>query len=383
MMPVRMSYVMIVVNGEPFISYQLSSLYPYAHEIIIVEGATEKFAAAATAEGHSTDRTLEVIAGFPDPDHKIKLVRRDGTWAEKVDMCNAYMPLVTGDIIWQIDVDEFYHPWVHEYVARLFDDDKELDRVSFRVRDFFASLDYEVVGATPVLGLSDVRRAHRFASGDRWLSHRPPTLLDASGHLKPIRKEIMAPEMLAKGIYMFHATTLFEKQTRDKLGYYHRLWQESHEEPARWMDESWHNFRNPLNLIGIGGYAAWIERFKEPLPPQLEQMMADIKNGRHPQYRLRDNSDIERYLASPRYHQDVRLGKRLNGLYTSANERNYPGILVKMLLISLAYLRFPYRATNRYCFLGMLRFLYQGVSSRVKRFPLADKQAGEKHASLA
>ncbi|MFC2043816.1 glycosyltransferase family 2 protein [Chloroflexota bacterium] len=357
-MTIRVSYVMIVVNGEPFIYYQLASVYPYAHEIVIVEGATENFADMTTVDGHSTDRTLEVIASFPDPECKIKLVRRNGVWPEKVDMCNALMPLVTGDIIWQIDVDEFYHPWVHEYIAHLFDEDKELDRISFRVRDFFTSLCYEVVGAIHILGLSDVRRVHRFTKGDRWLSHRPPTLVNTGGNPKTIRKEIMAQEMFKKDIYIFHATTLFEKQTRDKSAYYHRMWQDSHEEPSRWMDENWRNFKNPLNLSGIGGYAAWIERFSEPLPPALEQMMANIESGKYSQYTLRDTTDIEHYLASPRYHQDVRLGKTLNSLYTSVGERNYLGILRKMLLIILAYLRFPNRATNRYCFLGVLRFLY-------------------------
>lgn len=356
---------MIVVNGEPFIRYQLASIYPHAHEIIIVEGATEKYAEAATSGGHSTDHTLDVIARFPDPESKIKLVSREGVWPEKVDMSNAFMPLVTGDIIWHVDVDEFYHPWVHEYIARLFEEDKELDRVSFRVHDFFASLHYEIAGAIHVLGLANVRRVHRYATGDRWLSHRPPTLVDATGNLKLIRREIMAPEMVEKGIYLFHPTTLLEKQTRDKLGYYHRMWRGSHEAPARWMAETWLRFRNPLNLSGISGYAAWIEPFEEPLPPVLDQMMADIAGGKYPDYTLRDNSDIERYLATPRYQQDMRLGKTLNGLYTSAAARDYPAILRNILLILAAGLRYPHRATHRYCLRCMLRFVCGTVLSRL------------------
>ena len=31
-------------------------------------------------------------------------------------MCNAVFKYVTGNVIWQIDVDEFYHDWVHEYI---------------------------------------------------------------------------------------------------------------------------------------------------------------------------------------------------------------------------------------------------------------------------
>ena len=35
----RVTYGIIVLNGEPFTRYCLRSLYPFAHEIIVVEGA--------------------------------------------------------------------------------------------------------------------------------------------------------------------------------------------------------------------------------------------------------------------------------------------------------------------------------------------------------
>src|SRR5690606_423004 len=109
----RISYVMNVLNGEPFITYQLRSIYPFAHQIVIVEGAYRKFAHAATPDAHSTDRTRELIRAFPDPERKIALIEREGFWSDRLDMCNAFLPRVTGDAIWQVDADEFYMPETH------------------------------------------------------------------------------------------------------------------------------------------------------------------------------------------------------------------------------------------------------------------------------
>ena len=50
---------MNVLNGEPFIKYQLKSIYKFAHEIIIVEGAYKKFRHAAK-KFRSKDKTVKM-----------------------------------------------------------------------------------------------------------------------------------------------------------------------------------------------------------------------------------------------------------------------------------------------------------------------------------
>lgn len=64
MSTLRITFGMIVLNGEPFLLYNLRSLYPFAHEIIVVEGASPNAAHAATPEGHSLDRTLDILHRF-------------------------------------------------------------------------------------------------------------------------------------------------------------------------------------------------------------------------------------------------------------------------------------------------------------------------------
>ena len=60
----RLTFGMIVLNGEPFVRYALDALYPHAHEIIVVEGAAPAAAAVATPRGHSTDATLATLRAY-------------------------------------------------------------------------------------------------------------------------------------------------------------------------------------------------------------------------------------------------------------------------------------------------------------------------------
>ena len=60
----KVTFGIIVLNGEPFTRYCLRSLYPFAHEILVVEGAAPAAAKVATPDGHSTDGTLETLYRF-------------------------------------------------------------------------------------------------------------------------------------------------------------------------------------------------------------------------------------------------------------------------------------------------------------------------------
>lgn len=82
----KITFGIIVLNGEPFTRYCLRALYPFAHEIIVVEGACKAAAGVATAEGHSSDGTLETLHQFQaeeDSEGKIQIISRDGFWSEK------------------------------------------------------------------------------------------------------------------------------------------------------------------------------------------------------------------------------------------------------------------------------------------------------------
>lgn len=85
----RISFGMIVLNGAPFLRYNLRSIFPFAYEIIVGEGAVPGAAASATADDHSLDTTLETLYAFKaeeDPEDKLTIVTQDGFLIEKDEM---------------------------------------------------------------------------------------------------------------------------------------------------------------------------------------------------------------------------------------------------------------------------------------------------------
>ena len=85
----NITFGIIVLNGEPFTRYCLRALYPFAHEIIVVEVAGIAAAGGATPDGHSSDGTLETLYQFQaeeDPENKMQIITRDGFWSEKDEM---------------------------------------------------------------------------------------------------------------------------------------------------------------------------------------------------------------------------------------------------------------------------------------------------------
>jgi len=138
----RVTFGLIVLNGEPFTRYCLRSLYPFAHEIIVVEGAAPAAACVATENGHSRDGTLDTLKKFKeeeDIDDKLAIVTAekrgypDGFWpGEKHEQSQVYASLATGDYIWQVDIDEFYKK---EDMAQVFDilrRDTSISAVTFK-----------------------------------------------------------------------------------------------------------------------------------------------------------------------------------------------------------------------------------------------------------
>ena len=50
----RITFGIIVLNGEPFTRYNLQALYPFAHEIIVVQRASLRAAPVATPTGQQS-----------------------------------------------------------------------------------------------------------------------------------------------------------------------------------------------------------------------------------------------------------------------------------------------------------------------------------------
>ena len=68
----RIAFGMIVFNGNYVLEEVLTSVYPYAAQILIAEGPVKFWQDQGFST--STDGTNEVLHNFPDPDGKIKVV---------------------------------------------------------------------------------------------------------------------------------------------------------------------------------------------------------------------------------------------------------------------------------------------------------------------
>ncbi len=283
---------MIVINGEPFIKYNLENLYPHAHEILIVEGAVEKYRHAATPDGHSLDDTVKIIKEFPDPLNKIKLIQREGFWPEKDEMSNAYMERCTGDFIWQIDVDEFYHPEDIEKVRAFLSENPDVTRVELQTINFWHGFKAVMQGASYCFGADKFRRIFKFKPGYRFVTHRPPTVVDRDGNTCCDRKVVSADEISKTlQVYMYHYSYVFEEGVKSKADYYSRMgWGGGCEKGAKWADNEWSHLINPLRIHLIDFPPSWIVPFEGEHPEVIHKMLQEIDCHENPQ--------IEKFLSN-------------------------------------------------------------------------------------
>ena len=302
----RISFGMIVLNGEPFICYNLRALYPHAYQIIVVEGACPSAAAVATPDGHSTDGTLVALRAFKrdeDPEDKVIIVtaqeegRSDGFWHEKDEMSQAYAKRATGNYLWQVDSDEFYH---EEQIPRL----KELlnkeqpDAVSFPMLTFWGST--RCVTNSFYLIRDNAREYHRlfaWGTGYKYATHRPPTVVDELGIDVRRKKWLRALQLEKKGIFLYHYSLLFPHQVYNKVSYYKARVKNSID---IWEETVYRRLEKPFRAHNVYSHIGWLEKFNEASPAAVNQMMADVQSGII-RVETRDCADVEKLLSNSSY----------------------------------------------------------------------------------
>ncbi len=256
----KITFGMIVLNGEPFIKTQLKMLYPYAHEIIVVEGASPFAAASADHNGHSLDNTLEILSDQKktnDPEQKIQIITAedqglpDGFWpGEKDQQSRAYASRATGDWLWQVDVDEFYPSQsMREIVCFLSKMNPSM--VYFNLRMFMYHPQVEVWGVEPEYSrCQPVPRIFKWSSGFEYISHRPPTVVNQEGiNLKTI-DPLTAEETLRRGWEIWHYPFLFRSQFDQKVKYYENF--PFRKGMTEWLDQAKIMKRRKFSILWEG-----------------------------------------------------------------------------------------------------------------------------------
>lgn len=318
-MNIKITFGMIVLNGVPFVKYNLRSLYPFAHQIIVVEGACPAAASVASIDGHSIDGTREALEEFKneeDPENKLLVVyaehegHKNGFWSEKDEMSQAYAKRATGNFLWQVDHDEFYKEEDLDAIRLMLSEQPDITSVHFRTLNFWGGLSYRVDSTWLRCGDQDFRRLFAWGPGYRYLTHRPPTVIDNSGTSQELVKNISAKSMAQKGIFLHHYEYLFPFQVRNKAVYYSNRPVARH--PLAWFENCYMNLKSPFKVHNISRWFSWLELYQGHHPHQVLIMMEDIRGKKCGEITTRRTDDIHALVTSTRYIGSVLLLKILS-----------------------------------------------------------------------
>jgi len=211
----KVSFGMIVFEGDYVLKQCLEQVYPFAEQILIAEGPVSYW----QRQGRTTslDDTNKILDEFPDPDNKIKIVH--GQYNEKDDQCRAYMKYINDDIdyIWNLDSDEIYTTEDLKKIIKFLREEKP-SSVGIRSCSFYGGFDNYLTGFE--LNRDNFLRIFRYSKGSTWKTHRPPTIHYPEGS-NIIKKHIDSNELWDKlGVQMYHYSYTFPDQVYKKVNYY-------------------------------------------------------------------------------------------------------------------------------------------------------------------
>ena len=210
----KITFGMIVLNGDQVLEEALSSVYPYAHQILIAEGPVSYW----QQQGYTTsvDGTNEILDSFPDPDNKITIVH--SKYLEKDDQCNTYMNYLKPDTdyIWNLDCDEVFKPEDIETIIKLLEAEKYTS-VGFKSLTFYGGFDNYLTGFEENAEFMRIRKVY---PGSYWKTHRPPTIAHKIDN--PWPEKHLDCNYLAEnyGVRMYHYSYVFPDQVFNKIKYY-------------------------------------------------------------------------------------------------------------------------------------------------------------------
>lgn len=297
----KITFGIIILNGEPFTIYNLKALYPFAHQIIVVEGASPLAAHAANPDGHSIDNTLEVLRYFKseyDLENKITLVTAEdhgypnGFWPkEKTEQSQAFAMRATGDWLWQIDIDEFYSHNDMLDICR-FLQTRMPSVVFFYLRAFMYHPRLEVKGVEPEYSKTQpIVRIFRWGEGYQYITHRPPTVVDSQNRdlkfIDPVTAEITSQ----RGWYIWHYPFLFRKQFLIKAEYYEK--HNFREGIGDWVYKATDMHQPRFSVLWSG--LSWLEPINSKLPEGIEAISKEHIDYSIPSYL---NQPYYRFLIS-------------------------------------------------------------------------------------
>lgn len=252
----KITFGIIVLNGEMFLRQVLESIYPFAHAICIAEGPVGWWVQQGVRG--STDGTIQLIQGFPDPEKKIRFIA--GIYNEKTEQCRDWFKLVPEDTdyVWCVDSDEVFKPEDISKVINVLESRKP-GSICFQSYSFFGGFNHYLGNFE---WLHNFKRVLKYEKGAKYVDHRPPTLSSEYGD------KILGQEMADRyDVRMYHYSYVSPKQVYEKVRYY---------KGAVSKDKCINNYFHEIWLAWVTG------------PTELRATIEDKFNGVHefvPSYR--------------------------------------------------------------------------------------------------
>ena len=302
----KITFGIIVLNGEPFTRYCLRSIYPFAYEIIVVEGGHEDTKSVCTPDGHSIDGTLDTLYKFKneeDVENKLTIITHEGFWPKKDELghdrtpqSRAYAERATGDYLWQIDIDEFYLRSDMIKIIKMLKEDSSIRSVSFKQKSFWGDINYISDGCYLRRNEGGWHRIFKWAQNYKYLTHEPPTIIVENGIDLRSQRWITGEMMSEHNIYMYHYSLLFPSQVEQKTKVYKEEKPEYCDKIIDWATNNYYTISNPYRVHNIYIYPSWFIRYKGEHPHEIINMMEDIKRG-NIDVTLRQTEDVEAILS--------------------------------------------------------------------------------------
>jgi hypothetical protein len=339
----KITFGIIVLNGEPFTRYCLKSIYPYAYEIIVVEGGHKDARLVCTPDGHSVDGTLETLHKFKkeeDPENKLTIVTRDGFWPKQDELgrdrtpqSRAYAERAKGDYLWQIDIDEFYRHEDMLKILKILSDKPDITAVTFPTYTFWGDIGFIADSCALRRGAMYYHRLFKWGEKYHYLTHEPPTVIDENSVDLRTKKWISGKTMEKKKIFMYHYSLLFPWQVEQKVKVYKTEKPDSYAALDEWANNNFFKLGDPFRVHNLFWFPSWLERFKGSHPEQIICMMNDINEGKI-NMKLRQTDDIELIVDSLLYKLRiilVQIEDPLNRLFIQLKRiKNIPNRIRKI-----------------------------------------------------
>lgn len=207
---------MIVFNGDHVLKESLDSIYSFVDEIVVAEGPVAYWQAQGFST--STDKTNEILAAYPDPDNKLRVMHSQ--YSEKNEQFQAALDLMTmsPDYLLQVDSDEVWTGASLKALRTLLENKRPIS-VGIHSNTFVGGFERILSGFEEKT--DNFLRVFKWEPGCKFITHRPPTIEYVDGSRTRGRTHIDSDEARdLYGISMCHYSYVWPSQVKSKIEYY-------------------------------------------------------------------------------------------------------------------------------------------------------------------